>query len=227
MKKKFNLIIVITFLMFLIWSSNVMLQLCHYFLIMNNMFSNQHIATHFTIKDADTSIELKPNCECTNETRTNLIHLKKDQNNIIIKMKNNFNYNISVNQLEESFFTCDLYSTFEHGPHQKVISYSLYNVNGNTNVYLKDLIQIINTIRVVYPGWIVRVYHDSTVNKSLICQLQCKYERLVNFCDIQNLPLNFYNLKWSAKFMHAMTWRWFDFYFSFFVSFILFCLFFI
>ncbi|XP_037069611.1 uncharacterized protein LOC119090992 [Pollicipes pollicipes] len=43
----------------------------------------------------------------------------------------------------------------------------------------------------VYPGWVVRVYHDIDLSQpgqsQLVCRVACRYDN-VDFCDVRNLP---------------------------------------
>ena len=68
----------------------------------------------------------------------------------------------------------------------------------------------------MYPGWIMRVYHDDSINPNTKCELEClKDENNVlidntDFCNIQNMPMKgSFNKTWNAKYIHSMMWRWF------------------
>ena len=72
------------------------------------------------------------------------------------------------------------------------------------------------TIKKLYPEWIIRVYHDDTIDSNIICELECQKDSNNNlldnivFCDVNNLPESFLdtNFRWSASFMNKMMWRW-------------------
>ena len=82
---------------------------------------------------------------------------------------------------------CSHYAS-QRGPNQRIISISVFGpkvkkiiINQTLN-YLRLLIKDVNTI---YPdGFILRIYHDTTINaKDVICPVECKYLN-VDFCDI-------------------------------------------
>jgi len=84
-------------------------------------------------------------------------------------------------------FTCDLHHVFTHGPHAKVLSYSLY---GQRTSYSYLLENIINQAKSLYKGWIIRVYYNNSINKTIICDLECKYDNIY-FCDVQKVPFKY------------------------------------
>ncbi len=59
----------------------------------------------------------------------------------------------------------------------KIISYSLY---GNNPRYTVPLELNSNSIHTYYPGWIIRVYHDDTVNRETLEKLKVSNVQLVN-----------------------------------------------
>jgi hypothetical protein len=66
-----------------------------------------------------------------------------------------------------------------------------------------------------YPGWIVRVNHDQSIDMSVKCEMEClkdngtgEFFDNVDFCDVSQLPVGLHG-SWNAgSFMHGMTWRW-------------------
>ena len=75
------------------------------------------------------------------------------------------------------------------GPHQRVISISLFGPKENklfqvkqSLIYLNQLIEDVNQI---YPdGFILRVHHDDTINRTeVICPIECNHPN-VDFCDM-------------------------------------------
>lgn len=162
-------------------------------------------------------IKFKSICDC----RKSIIELnKKDDNYIIseylfnenlISYNKLYKYNISINEFEKSIFTCNMYNSLRRGPKQKIISYSLY---GKNKFYYRYLQELINIIKIKYPEWIVKIYHDSSIDKSIICELECAktnnndtYLDIVDFCDIESIPFDLIST-WNASYMHGMTWRW-------------------
>ncbi|XP_037069613.1 uncharacterized protein LOC119090994 [Pollicipes pollicipes] len=75
------------------------------------------------------------------------------------------------------------------GPGQNVISFSFY---GNaSSVFFGGIEANLREVPSVYPGWVVRVYHDIDLSQpgqsQLVCRVACRYDN-VDFCDVRNLP---------------------------------------
>ncbi|XP_071519630.1 uncharacterized protein [Panulirus ornatus] len=97
-----------------------------------------------------------------------------------------------------SHSTCSHYST-QRGGHQRVISYSYYNpghvtADPDDQHYKKYLLQLYGRARVVkqmYPGWIMRIYHNvsthDAVSSEFLCRIYCDYPH-VDLCDVTRLP---------------------------------------
>lgn len=120
-----------------------------------------------------------------------------------------YDYRISTKEFESSIFTCDMYNVLKRGPNVKVLSYSLYGKNRFYYDFLPDLVRL---IKKRYHDWFVRVYYDSSIDKSIICQIECLREENilydnVDFCNIERLPYDT-TKTWNASYMHGMTWRW-------------------
>ena len=59
----------------------------------------------------------------------------------------------------------------------------------------------------------MRVYYDSSVNKSIACDIMCKHSN-VDFCNIESINLqpaaNFFNFQKTIlnfNYLHSMVWR--------------------
>ena len=88
-------------------------------------------------------------------------------------------------------------------------------------------------IKKLYPGWTMRIHHDSSIDQSLKCELECLNDANgnlldnVDFCDVEKVPghqnTRFAHYKWSdivqdnaselecswnATYMNSMKWRW-------------------
>ena len=156
----------------------------------------------------------KSTCDCRKDTvrlrRTSgdyVATVFSDRNETLLK------YRIDMEKFESSVLTCGLYNSLRRGPNQRVISYSLYGTNDFYYKYIKGLIQRIYDF---YPGWTVRVHYDSSINQSVICDIECMrnendpnraYYDIVDFCNIEQMPYDLKNT-WNASYMHGMTWRW-------------------
>lgn len=159
---------------------------------------------------------LHSNCYCQRE----VVSIHRKENYYKIKVQNfaesiYFSYNISKNVFESLVLTCNLYSVLRKGPHQNVISYSLDHVIFPTkDNFLEKLSDRLEFMKFNYKNWRMRVYHDDSLDKMLICQKQCMRDTNGNlfdnieFCDITKMPVNFLN-KWSANYVHPELWNWF------------------
>lgn len=91
-----------------------------------------------------------------------------------------------------------------------MLSYSLY---GKNRFYYDLIFELVKLAQKHYPDWIIRIHHDSSIDKSIICEVECLKNAdgslvdKVDFCFIEELP---YDTKsyWNASYMHGMSWRW-------------------
>ena len=73
-----------------------------------------------------------------------------------------------------------------HGPNKKVMGFTLYGKNlGYSSLF--DLIA--QQAKILFPDWIIRIYYDDTIDKSVICNLECKYDTIY-FCHVNKIPFN-------------------------------------
>lgn len=87
-------------------------------------------------------------------------------------------------------FLCSLYAT-RRGPNQRIISISLFGPKEikrfelNRTLYYLDL--LIKDLNKIYSDkFILRVYHDNTIDaKNVICPIECKHSN-VDFCDMKH-----------------------------------------
>jgi hypothetical protein len=84
-------------------------------------------------------------------------------------------------------FTCDLNHVFNHGPNMRVLSFSLYGQRVGYSYLLEN---IIRQAKSLYKGWIIRIYYNNSINKTIICDLECKYDN-VYFCDVNHVPFKY------------------------------------
>ncbi|XP_047739499.1 uncharacterized protein LOC125178840 [Hyalella azteca] len=93
--------------------------------------------------------------------------------------------------------TCSHYSS-QRGVGQKVLSYSYYVPTGvaredseGTKRFLKQMYPRARRIALVYPGWLMRVYHnvstDDVLSTRYICKLFCDMTH-VDLCHVKDLP---------------------------------------
>jgi hypothetical protein len=92
------------------------------------------------------------------------------------------------NSTENQSSLCSHYAT-QRGPHQRIIAISLYgpkeNKAFNYNNSIDYLKQLIDDVNIIYPdGFVLRVYHDDTINtKDTICPFECRHPN-IDFCNM-------------------------------------------
>jgi hypothetical protein len=95
---------------------------------------------------------------------------------------------------------CSRYAT-HRGPHQRVISISLFGPKENQlfqlNRSLVYLHQLVNDLNKIYPDdFILRIYHDDTIDAStVVCSVECEHPN-VDFCFIT-----------EKRFIPSKIWR--------------------
>lgn len=106
---------------------------------------------------------------------------------------------------ETSTSLCSQYSTLR-GFHQRVIAISMYGPQENkmftSNASLDFLYALIDDMAKMYPGWILRVYHDASIKEDIICPIECSYN-YVDFCNSSALG----NLGNVATYIPPKIWR--------------------
>ena len=114
---------------------------------------------------------------------------KINQNNgekpVEISNKNpNLDYDCQCKQLEmlrRNNSVCSEY-TNARDSNQKIISYSYYEGQDDEAKYLESNAE---TISHLYPGYIMRIYHNFTENQKL-CELFCQNEH-IDLCNVRKL----------------------------------------
>jgi hypothetical protein len=133
------------------------------------------------------------------------IYLYDEENNI-----KKFYYSLSNFEYENAKITCDRYSVLRRGRNQKVISYSLFGTN---KFYYEKLKEITKEAKKVYPDWLIRIYYDYSIDKSIICDIECENYDNSDFCNINQLNRNLIDNNdeslLNANYIHKMMWRYF------------------
>ncbi|CAG0904011.1 unnamed protein product [Darwinula stevensoni] len=84
--------------------------------------------------------------------------------------------------------------SISRGPNQKVLSYSLFGVEGASRAagpYETLVSGILDGVRKWYPGWVVRIYTNySSENEEVASWMKSLEEKfpIVDFCHVENLP---------------------------------------
>lgn len=122
-------------------------------------------------------------------------------------------YNILKKEYNESIFTCNMYSSLRRGKNQKVISYTLFSIN---RFYYDKIKNISKQIRKHYPDWSMRVYHDSSINRSFICDIECQKDENgemidnADFCDLNDFKvMSKGKFVMPIKYVLPRMWRFF------------------
>ncbi len=90
---------------------------------------------------------------------------------------------------------------------------SFFINKGKDNFYTDSLDINIRSAKRLYPGWTIRIYHDDSIDNSIICNLECSTDDHevpldnVDFCDIKQIPLN-PQTTLDFSYILPMVWRW-------------------
>jgi hypothetical protein len=167
--------------------------------------------------DENKEVTFESDCECNG--KSNRIHVLKSINadNVtvygIYELNNTnseriFRYNLSEHEMKTSMITCSRFHSLRRGKNQRIVSFSLY---GRDEFYYTKLQKLTELVKEFYPGWIIRIYHDDTIDKSVKCELECLATGNIDFCSINKMVLNLdpeMMLTLDAYYVHAMKWRW-------------------
>ncbi|CAF1126709.1 unnamed protein product [Brachionus calyciflorus] len=110
-----------------------------------------------------------------------------------------------VFEFNKHVLRCDLYNSLKRGPNQKVISFSLF---GKSTRYYDFINEIVDKVKIFYPDHLVRIYDDGSLEKSFMCDLECK-EGYVDFCNIKKLPIDIEKnvTVLNVDFLNSRMWR--------------------
>ena len=151
------------------------------------------------------------NCDCQKFEQIALI--KHESHFTVVSINKNDKstnklYDITFDEFRELNFTCNLYDTFRRGKSQKILSYTLF---GKRYFYYDKLKNISKQIKQLYLQWFMRVYHDNSINTSIICETKCTSDEksqqlidIVDFCNVENevrlKPISFESLSSKTGF---------------------------
>lgn len=143
---------------------------------------------------------IRARCQCSN----NSIKINEFENSYSIFSQKNkkyhFLYKILKKKLNFTALSCSTYHSLINGPGQKIISYSLY---GKNRKYYKHIDTLVKQVEKYYTSeWKIRIYHDSSIDESIICNYECKHVNKIQFCPINKIKFN------NFAFYNGMYWRW-------------------
>lgn len=216
MRRKKLQLIVILFVTVLIFAFNFKLnpnesvnifQVAYLYYYIYFHLDSDSILNEYSRDFSATRLNFQSPCQCDDVNNSNgkdeMILLHKHSNVYTIKSTTNkgLNYNLTIKDFESFTFTCDMYNVLRRGPHLKILAYSLY---GKEKRYYQSIYQVIEQAKRLYPGWVLRIFHDNSIDTSIICQLKCNgtTSSHVDFCDIGNMPYDTQKT-WNAKYMHV------------------------
>ena len=65
-----------------------------------------------------------------------------------------------------------------------------------------------------YNDWTIRIYHDDTIDESIICEIECmknsqtnEFYNNVDFCNVKQIPKSPLDML-DLSYLLPMTWRW-------------------
>ena len=123
--------------------------------------------------------------DSTNDVNDSSDKIEADKKPVEISNKNpNLDYDCQCKQLEmlrRNNSVCSEY-TNARDSNQKIISYSYYEGQNDEAKYLESNAETINHL---YPGYIMRIYHNFTENQKL-CELFCQNEH-IDLCNVRKL----------------------------------------
>jgi hypothetical protein len=202
--------------------SRFLIFLCIMIIAYNNFFVRQEIDSDSLSSGNANKIDLNKikqridsnKCSCRSNEQIkiteNSVSGETDSINFDVQ-KNNFSkisYTISRHDFLNSGISCSPFKALRRGPNLKVISYSIFGTN---RIYYRYLKSIIKGAKEIYPGWIIRVYHDENLGEKEICELECfknedtnKVYDNIDFCNINEIPYE----SWSPNFLIKTFWRW-------------------
>jgi hypothetical protein len=116
-------------------------------------------------------------------------------------------------KLDTARFTCGLQNLLKRGQKQKVMAYSLYGLDQR---YYEKLKTISRQIKYFYPDWVMRVYHDDSIDQNIACEMQCSmHDSNVDFCNVNQLYMSkddyLAEKPFDVGYLHGMMWRWLPF----------------
>lgn len=178
-------------------------------------FDNTYlISKFFSIYNEKSWIKVyKSNCFCRLNESIEVVKIDKDilKVYLINDRYRSLLYYLSIEEYTKSIFTCNMFTSLRRGKKQKVISYTLFNKNP---FYYEKIRYLSKQIRKFYPDWSMRVYHDWSINKSIICDIECQRDddgELIDnadFCDISNFKtVSDRKLVRPVKYVLPRMWR--------------------
>ena len=141
------------------------------------------------------SVTYKSDCSCREDELVTVMKPNSETFHVSVtkNQKEVRNYNISAKISDSMYNICGKLETFRRGLNLKVITYS----QSDTKTINYDRIKMLSKqIKQFYPGWLMRVYHNSSLDRSKQCEVECLKDDngqlldVVDFCNPTNLTIN-------------------------------------
>ena len=158
-----------------------------------------------------TNLVYKSLCNCRREiiyldktdSSYQVSYINRADANVTQSKEKIFQYEVPIGEFESATFLCDMYHVLRRGPKSKVISYSLY---GKNRFYYDLIFTLADLAKKYYPDWTVRIHYDGTIDKSIICEIECLKQKNnmnlfydnVDFCNIEKMPYDT-SKTWNAR----------------------------
>lgn len=169
--------------------------------VINFLYGNK---AYVSVLPTGDQLVLKSHCPC----KKDIIEISGLENDYIIKIINKTEYKLKRNEFNLGSITCNLYNTLIKGPNQKIISYT-YSLDKN------NIAKIAKKSKDFFPNWNIRIYHDNSINSSIICELEClrdyetnEYLNNIHFCNVNKIPEGSKKEIWNAEYINKMLWKW-------------------
>ena len=89
---------------------------------------------------------------------------------------------------------------------------------GKEKFYSEKLFKLPKQLHSLYPGWLMRVYFNQSIDESIICEIECqkindnKDSVLINnvdFCNVSEIKIKYENRTLDPNsYMLPVAWRW-------------------
>lgn len=182
---------------------------------------SMYVSMNLMLVNHTVLLEVRHRCDCKQEVK--VVLTRSDANTLTVYTRRNFInkftklYDIKETELEDSTPSCGLYNTLIRGPRQNILSYSLFGTE-RSHFYYSKLVNISQQIKQLYSNqWLARIYHDDSINKSIICDIECatdpttgNYLNNVEFCHVGHLRKSLLrrDARYNASYIHPRMWRW-------------------
>ncbi len=162
------------------------------FFFLSETLNDKRIIADYSINLEKLRNNLEPRCSCHQDDSV-CVSLDELSNYKIYHTKNltlEFEFKMGKFEFEYSLISCNPFNVLRRGLEQKIISYSVDNLD---LIRLNHLKTLIRSVKKYYPSWIIRVYHKGNIDIEIICELECLQDEFkqnydnIDFCDVTQM----------------------------------------